>query len=83
MSTSISPVTRSKAEAKASYNRLSRWYDLLAGSTEKKYRDIGLEVLAARSGERVLEIGYGTGHCILSLAEAVGPTGQVCGPGHS
>lgn len=78
-SQSPSRVTRSKAQAAASYNRLSRWYDWMAGITEKKYRDLGLQVLAAQPGEQVLEIGFGTGHGILALARAVGPTGKVCG----
>jgi demethylmenaquinone methyltransferase/2-methoxy-6-polyprenyl-1,4-benzoquinol methylase len=79
MPPSISRVTRSKAEAKASYNGMSKWYDAIAGSSEKKYRDIGLQKLNAQPGERVLEIGFGTGHCLLTLAQAVGATGKVYG----
>ncbi len=75
----ISSVTRTRAEAKASYDRMSRWYDLLAGTSEKKYKDRGLQKLNARAGERVLEIGFGTGECIKTLAQAVGSAGQVCG----
>ncbi len=75
----ISRVTRSKAEAAASYNRLSRWYDWIAGSTERKYRDLGLHLLHAQEGESILEIGYGTGHCLLALAKTVGPQGKVAG----
>ena len=70
---------RSKAEARTSYNQMSRWYDLLAGSTERKYRDSGLEFLDPQPGEHILEIGYGTGHCLLALARAVGYGGRVYG----
>ena len=79
MDASISRVNRSKEDARTSYNRLSRWYDVVAGSTEKKYRDWGLEKLSARPGERILEIGFGTGHCLVSLAQSVGTSGRVIG----
>lgn len=79
MEESIKRVNRSKESARASYNRLSRWYDVIAGSTEKMYRDWGLEKLCAQPSEKILEIGFGTGHCLVALAKAVGPAGRVIG----
>jgi demethylmenaquinone methyltransferase/2-methoxy-6-polyprenyl-1,4-benzoquinol methylase len=75
----VSRVTRSREEARTSYNRLSRWYDLIAGGSEGKFREKGLELLNAASGETVLEIGCGTGHSLLALAPQVTPTGHVYG----
>jgi demethylmenaquinone methyltransferase/2-methoxy-6-polyprenyl-1,4-benzoquinol methylase len=74
----ISGVTRSRLEAKASYNKLSRWYDLFA-RFESKYKEAGLQKLDTKKGEKVLEVGFGTGHCILDLARAVGEGGKVYG----
>lgn len=77
--TQISRVTRSKDKAKASYDKMSKWYDRLTGRFEKKYRDAGLQKLSTEEGEIVLEIGFGTGHCILALARSVGTSGKVYG----
>lgn len=72
-------VFQSKAETKAFYDKISHVYDLLAEHSEGPVRRAGLEKLEARSGEKVLEIGFGTGHCLVSLAQSVGPTGKVYG----
>jgi demethylmenaquinone methyltransferase/2-methoxy-6-polyprenyl-1,4-benzoquinol methylase len=75
----ISRVRRSKAAAKASYDRLSRWYDRIAGSSEWKFVKVGLEQLNAQTGENVLEIGHGTGKALVALAQSVGEKGKVHG----
>lgn len=72
------PVSRSMEAARINYNRLSRWYDLFAGS-EKRFTDLGLRLLNVRPGEQVLEIGFGTGRSLVSLAGAVGLNGKVHG----
>lgn len=72
-------VKSSRADVKANYDRLSRWYDLVAGSTEKKFRELGLRKLNLSSGEVALEIGYATGQCLLPLAQAAGSSGKVYG----
>lgn len=75
----ICRVTRSKQQAKASYDKLSHWYDALVGWSEKEAREIGLQTLAPAEGETILEIGFGTGHCIETLAQSVGTSGKAHG----
>jgi ubiquinone/menaquinone biosynthesis C-methylase UbiE len=75
----ITRVERSKESARAAYDRLSKWYDLLAGSSEKKFADIGLQKLDVKAGGKILEIGFGTGSSLVSLVQRAGTTGKVYG----
>jgi ubiquinone/menaquinone biosynthesis C-methylase UbiE len=77
--TPVLRVLQSKDETKAFYNKIAAVYDLLSEHSEGPVRDAGLEMLAIQAGERVLEIGYGTGHSLVKLAQAVGGTGKVFG----
>jgi len=72
-------VLQSKDETRAFYNKIAAVYDLLSEHSEGPVRDAGLEMLAIQAGERVLEIGYGTGHSLVALAKAVGTGGRVLG----
>ncbi|MFA5055194.1 MAG: class I SAM-dependent methyltransferase [Dehalococcoidia bacterium] len=65
--------------ARKSYNRLSRWYDLLSNGFESSLRSSALKLIDAKEGETLLEIGFGTGHCIVALARSVGRSGMVYG----
>ena len=66
-------------ETRRFYDRISHSYDLLADSSEHAIREIGLQALGLSAGQRVLEIGFGTGHGLVSLAAAVGESGRVYG----
>jgi len=68
----------SREQTKRNYDRMSRWYDLFAAS-EKKFTETGLQLLGVKAGERVLEIGFGTGHSLVELARQVGESGLVTG----
>lgn len=72
-------VRRSPEEARAAYDRMGSWYDLLAAGSEEPHVEAGLRTLSAKSGEHILEIGSGTGRALLSLVEATGPAGRVFG----
>ncbi len=75
----VSRVFQSKSETKAFYNKIAKVYDLLAEHSERVVRQEGLVKFAPAEGEHLLEIGVGTGHCLVELAEAVGNRGKVCG----
>ncbi len=60
-------VPRPREQARESYNVMSRWYDLFT-SSEKRFTDIGMQMLNLQSNESVLEIGCGTGHALIEFA---------------
>ena len=63
-------VDRSVSSAGSYYTSLAPWYDYLA-SSEKKYIKKGLDLLDPQPGERILEIGFGTGYAQQRIADAV------------
>lgn len=76
---SMTRVRRSKEEARAAYDRMSAWYDWLAGPSEEEQIRAGLRELDVREGEQIVELGFGTGDALVSLARSVGATGRVYG----
>lgn len=68
----------SREQTRQNYDRMSRWYDLFAGS-EKRFTEIGLQILGVKSDEHVLEIGFGTGHSLGIMAHQAGDSGLVVG----
>jgi ubiquinone/menaquinone biosynthesis C-methylase UbiE len=75
----LRPVLRSHAAARATYDRIAGWYDWTEAPFEAGARRLGLRLLDVRPGETVLEVGFGTGHALVALARAVGPSGRVVG----
>ncbi|RMF38937.1 MAG: methyltransferase domain-containing protein [Planctomycetota bacterium] len=75
----VQRVFQSRDEIRKFYNKIAHVYDLLAERSEQPMRLKGIAKLNPQPGERLLEIGFGTGHCLVELARAVGPTGRVYG----
>ncbi|UCC16936.1 MAG: class I SAM-dependent methyltransferase [Dehalococcoidales bacterium] len=75
----ILPVNRTREQARRFYDRMSRIYDYVSGPFERRYAFRALELLSVKEGETILEIGFGTGHCMKKVAESVGESGKVYG----
>jgi ubiquinone/menaquinone biosynthesis C-methylase UbiE len=75
----VLPVPRTKEEAKRFYDKISRGYDYFTGAFERKHAERALEYLSINEGEAVLEIGFGSGHCLKRIVQSVGETGKACG----
>lgn len=79
MSETAGPAAHALELTRRNYDRLAPWYDLLAGAFEWPAAQRGLAAIAVQPGERVLEIGHGTGRALVELARAAGPGGHVLG----
>ena len=71
MNSEIERVYRPRENARKSYNIMSRWYDLFT-SSEKRFTDIGTQMLDIQPNETALEIGCGTGHSLVQFASRGG-----------
>jgi len=61
------------------YKRMSKYYDLIAAPSEKRFKDIGIEMLEVRAGMRVMELGCGTGYSLEKISKLVGENGKIFG----
>ena len=75
----VSPVKRSKSDARRYYDRISRYYDLMSGFFEGRHAQTALDMLSIAGGEAVLELGIGTGQCLKSIVRSTGQSGMACG----
>src|SRR5512139_3578298 len=73
----ISRVNRSKRQAMATYDRLSRWYDWLTAGSERPLINLGIEMIDIHPGETVLEIGSGTGQALLAFTKGISESRKV------
>jgi ubiquinone/menaquinone biosynthesis C-methylase UbiE len=76
---SPSRVSRSKQQARKYYSAISSFYDLLSSGAEERLRNEAIRRLSVRPGERILEIGTGTGTGLRRIAESAGPSGAAVG----
>jgi demethylmenaquinone methyltransferase/2-methoxy-6-polyprenyl-1,4-benzoquinol methylase len=70
MKSEMERVHRPRGKARESYNSMSRWYDLFTGS-EKRFTDIGIQMLNIQPNESILEVGCGTGHALIEFANKI------------
>lgn len=75
----VSRVTRTKAQARANYDRRSHGYERIEGRFERGARVLGEQLLAVSSGEDVLEVGSGPGESLVNFARSSGDNGRVVG----
>jgi ubiquinone/menaquinone biosynthesis C-methylase UbiE len=71
--------SQDRMQTKATYDSLSRFYDILSGPAENRARQQAVDLLNIRAGETLLEIGCGTGTSSLQMLKRVEPDGFVYG----
>lgn len=75
----IARVSTTRADTRAMYDRISRYYELVEGVWERPVRRMGLDALRAAAGESLIEVGCGPGYALVDIARAVGQNGRAVG----
>lgn len=75
----LTDLTTQAETARRFYDRISGVYDALADASEHEARQTGIRLLGPTGGERILEIGFGTGHAVVEIAAALSDAGRVVG----
>jgi ubiquinone/menaquinone biosynthesis C-methylase UbiE len=71
--------SQDRVRTQATYDSLSRYYDLLSGSAEDQARQQAADLLDIQLGDILLEVGCGTGTAAIEMGRKVGPGGFVYG----
>ncbi len=72
-------LSQNRVRTQATYDFLSRFYDVLSGSAEDQARQQAVELLNIQLGDILLEVGCGTGTAAIEMGGKVGPAGFVYG----
>ncbi|NIO04584.1 MAG: methyltransferase domain-containing protein, partial [Proteobacteria bacterium] len=78
MNAEIKRVPTTREGTKAWYDKISGYYDLV-GIIENRFKVPALEMAGIKEGERVLEVGCGTGWALERIARLVGESGKAYG----
>lgn len=73
------PAKVTDEEIKEAYEKTSKFYGIVEERFERKVRKRGLELLDPKEGEKILEVGFGTGCSLVEIAKAVGESGKAYG----
>ena len=72
-------VHKTRKEAKELYDKISGFYALISSFFEDKFKKIALGKMRFRKGEMILEVGSGTGGCLVEIARNVGEKSEAYG----
>lgn len=74
----ISPVDRPKQEARKYYNSISGVYDWITAS-ENQFIQQGVDLFSVSRGEKILEIGCGTGRALALISKKLSGSDRLVG----
>jgi ubiquinone/menaquinone biosynthesis C-methylase UbiE len=71
--------SQDRKQTRATYDSLSRFYDILSGTAENRARQQAVDLFNIKAGDILLEVGCGTGTACIEMGRKVEPGGFVYG----